>query len=138
MTVRPRAAITGLLTLAALATVPAGCGGKPAGRSAATPAPARWTPAAHVPAVLAPTGPRADGRFTVAADGHLSLLPAPPGAAGSPAPFARDAGGYATARGGEPYLVLSTGAAVTGAGCAFPADTVYAIEPAGTPGVISV
>src|SRR5690242_8154021 len=143
MTVRPRAAITGPLTVLSVLTVLtaalAACGGgKPAGRSVA-PAAARWTPAAHVPAVLDLTGPRADGRFTVAADGHLSLLAAPPGgAAGSPAPFARDAGGYATARGGEPYLVLSTGRAVPGAGCAFPADTVYAIEPSGTPGVISV
>jgi hypothetical protein len=137
MTVRSRAVITGLLAFA-LAAVAAGCGGGRSSSSGRSAAAVHWTLAVHVPAVIDLTGPRADGRFTVAADGHLSLLAAPPGQAGTATPFAREAGGYATARGGEPYLVLSNGKAVTGAGCAFPADTVYAIEPAGTPGVISV
>ncbi|MFL6077084.1 MAG: hypothetical protein ACJ73S_27130 [Mycobacteriales bacterium] len=136
MTVRSRAVVTGLLVLAA--AVPAGCGGGGRSSAPAHPVAAHWAPAVHVPAVIDLTGPRADGRFTVAAAGRLSLLAAPPGAAGGVTPFARDAGGYATARGGEPYLALSTGRAVPGAGCTFPADTVYAIEPAGTPGVIGV
>src|SRR3954466_6209052 len=113
MTVRSRAVITGLFALP-LAAVPAGCGGGRSSSAERSTVAVHWTPAVHVPAVIDLTGPRADGRFTVAADGHLSLLAAPPGQAGSAAPFARDAGGYATARGGEPYLVLSSGKAVTG------------------------
>src|SRR3954462_10841994 len=137
MTVRSRAVITGLFAFT-LAAVPAGCGGGRSPSAGGPPGAVHGPRPVPAPAVIDLTGPRADGRFTVAAGGHLSLLAAPPGQAGSAAPVARGAGGSATARGGEPYLVLSSGKAVTGAGCAFPADTVYAIEPAGTPGVISV
>src|SRR5439155_12045287 len=69
-----------------------------------------------------------------AADGRLALM-RPDGRA---VPFARDAGGYATKRGPEAYIALSPGQAVPGAGCRFPRDSVYALEPQGRRGVVAV
>jgi hypothetical protein len=99
-----------------------------------SPAPIRWAPFLHVPAIVDLSGPRGDGRLTLAAGGRLSLLR--PG--GQPEPFARGGGGYTTDPGPEPYLALSPGQQVTGAGCGFGRDTVYALQPTGTPGVISI
>jgi hypothetical protein len=124
-------------TLAVLGLWFAGCGGGSSTvdkRSTPPAPPARWEPFLHVPAVLDLTGPRSDGRLTVAADGRLALL----GTDGRPAEFARGGDGYATAPGPEPYIALSTGRAVADAGCSFEPDTIYAIEPGDNPGVIAV
>jgi hypothetical protein len=94
----------------------------------------RWVRFLHVRAVLDLTVPRSDGRLTVAANGRLSLL----GRGGRLVPFARGKRGYFSPPGPEPYITLATGHAVTGAGCAFPRDAVYAIEPTKSPGVIGV
>jgi hypothetical protein len=93
-----------------------------------------WVLGRHVPAVIDLTGPRGDGRPTVAAAGHLWLL----GSAGELAAFGGGEGGYATDPGPEPYIALSPGATVPEAGCAFERDDVYALEPGGTPGVVAV
>jgi hypothetical protein len=95
---------------------------------------AGWVLWRHVPAVVDLTGPRGDGRLTVAAAGHLWLL----GTAGEPAAFASGGDGYATDPAPEPYIALSTGATVAEAGCAFGRDEVYALEPGGNPGVVAV
>ena len=70
----------------------------------------------------------------LAADGRLALMR--PG--GRALPFARGAGGYVTKRGPEPYIALSPGQSVAGAGCRFPRDSVYALEPQGQRGVVAV
>jgi hypothetical protein len=102
-----------------------------AGRAAAVP---RWTPFAHVPAVVDLTGPRRDGSLTVAADGRLSLLHL----GSTPTPFARGPNGYVTARGPEPYIAASAGETPDGSGCSFAADDVYALEPKARPGVVQI
>jgi hypothetical protein len=134
--------VSGRLLAAALAstlgvTALAGCGGgsdaTPATTTSAVSA-ARWRPTLHVTRVVDLAGRRADGRFVVAANGRLDLWR--PGS--RPRPFARAPGGYATQPGPEPYIALSRGATVPGAGCRFPRDSVYALEPQGQPGVIAV
>jgi hypothetical protein len=116
-------------------TVLAGCGGSHAApRVTDAPSPAHWRQALHVTRVVDLTMPRADRRLVVAANGGLALLR--PG--GRPEPFARGSDGYATEVGPEPYIALSRGQAVPGAGCRFPPESVYAIEPQGRPGVIAV
>ncbi|HWC40027.1 MAG TPA: hypothetical protein VG476_15930, partial [Acidimicrobiales bacterium] len=80
------------------------------------------------------TGPRSDGQMVVAAMGRLSLL----SQGRSLSPFARGSDGYATAPGPEPYIALVPTAAVTGAGCSFNQDDVYALEPNAPSGVIRI
>jgi hypothetical protein len=94
----------------------------------------RWRPILHVTRVLDVSGPRADGRLVLAANGRLALLR--PGQ--SPSPFARGAHGYATQPGPEPYVAVSPGDAVASAGCRFQRDAVYALEPRRPAGVIAV
>jgi hypothetical protein len=84
--------------------------------------------------VLDVAGPRRDGRLVVATDGRLALLR--PGV--RPTPFARGAHGYSTKRGPEAYIALSAGRSVPGAGCRFPRDSVYALEPQGRRGVVVI
>jgi hypothetical protein len=134
-TMRPRrlipAAFAGALGLGALA----GCGGGHANAVATNAGVvAHWRPALHVTQVVDLTTERADGRLVVAANGRLALLRPGP----RPQSFARGRGGYKTRRGPEPYIALSPGNAVPGAGCRFPRDGVYALEPQGRPGVIAV
>lgn len=113
----------------------AACGGGDARRPATdTSAVPHWRPFLHVTRVVDITTPRADGRLVLAANGRLALLR--PGA--RPTAFARGTGGYATARRPEPYIARSPGQAVAGAGCRFPRDDVYALEPHGRTGVIAV
>jgi hypothetical protein len=122
------------LMLGSLLSV-AACGGK--GGSPAPPVPpaqVHWSAFLPVSAVVDLTGPRGDGRLTVAAGGHLSLLR--PG--GQPEPFARGGGGYATDPAPEPYLTLTGDAQLAGAGCGFHGDTVFAIEPTGRTGVLGI
>ena len=58
--------------------------------------------------------------------------------AGQLGPFARGSGGYTTAMGTEPYIAMPAGGRVTGLGCSFGKDAIYALEPNGSPGVISI
>jgi hypothetical protein len=116
-------------------TVLAGCGGSHgAPRATDAPSLAHWRQALDVTRVVDLTMPRADGRLVVAANGRLALLRA----GGRAQPFARGAGGYSTEVGPEPYIALSRGQVVPGAGCRFPRESVYAIEPQGRPGVIAI
>ncbi|MDP9259931.1 MAG: hypothetical protein M3Q31_25740 [Actinomycetota bacterium] len=81
-------------------------------------------------------GPRSDGRFVVAARGRLFLL-RPATSRLSPYPATGKA--YSASPKLEPYIaVAGSGQRVPAAGCGFPRDTVYAIEPAGKTGVLSV
>jgi hypothetical protein len=99
------------------------------------PAPsAAWAEFRHLPGVVDLAGPRSDGSFLVAAAGRLFVL----GRDGALSPFARGAGGYQTATGPEPYLVIVNGVPVRGDHCAFPRDAAFAIEPGTRPGVIMI
>ena len=124
-----------LLLIIGLGLWLAGCGGGPpaAARARAT-LPARWVRFRHVPGVVDLTGPRGDGRLTVAAAGRLFLL----STSRQPVPFARGSGGCTTAPGPEPYIAMPAGRRVTGLGCSFGKDATYALEPNGSPGVISI
>jgi len=113
----------------------AGCGGgQPAATRARATLPAHWVRFLHVPGVVDLTGPRGDGQLTVAAAGRLFLL----STSGQPVPFARGSGGYTTALGPEPYIAMPAGKPVTGLGCSFGKDAIYALEPNGSPGVITI
>src|SRR2546423_1873184 len=92
-----------LLLIIGLGLWLAGCGGGPpaVARARAT-LPARWVRFLHVPGVVDLTGPRGDGRLTVAAAGRLFLL----SLSGQPVPFARVSGRYTTAPGPEPYIAM--------------------------------
>ena len=120
------------LALGAAAITLAACGGGP-GRAGATPA-AAWTVYRHLPGVVDLAGPRADGSFLVAAAGRLFVLARD----GTLRPFARGAGGYLTATGTEPYLVLAGNDPVGGTRCSFGNDTAFALEPGARPGVVMI
>ena len=120
------------LALGAAAITLAACGGGP-GRAGATPA-AAWTVYRHLPGVVDLAGPRADGSFLVAAAGRLFVLARD----GTLRPFARGAGGYLTATGTEPYLVLASNDPVGGTRCSFGNDTAFALEPGARPGVVMI
>jgi len=114
----------------------AACGGgsHPRGASPSVAARVSWAPLLHLGAVLDVTAPRSDGRLTVSAGGHLWLWR--PGSV--PQPYAREADGYATNPAPEPYLALVSSNQATSAGCSFARDSVFALEPTGATGVISV
>ena len=120
------------LALGVAAITVAGCGGSP-GR-VGPPPPAAWVVVRHLPGVVDLAGPRSDGSFLVAAAGRLLVL----GRDGTLSPFARGAGGYLTATGTEPYLVLTSSDQVRGTRCSFGNDTAFAIEPGARPGVIMI
>jgi hypothetical protein len=120
------------LALGAAAITLAACGGGP-GRAGAPPA-AAWTVYRHLPGVVDLAGPRADGSFLVAAAGRLFVLVRD----GTLRPFARGAGGYLTATGTEPYLVLASNDPVGGTRCSFGNDTAFALEPGARPGVVMI
>ena len=119
------------LALGVAAVTVAGCGGS-VGRVG--PPPAAWVVFRHLPGVVDLAGPRTDGSFLVAAAGRLLVL----GRDGTLSPFARGAGGYLTATGTEPYLVLTSSDQVRGTRCSFGTDTAFAIEPGARPGVIMI
>jgi hypothetical protein len=93
-----------------------------------------WLSATHATQPVDVTAPRADGRLTLAADGHLFLLAPPAGLT----PFARGRGGYSTALGLEPYITATPSLSMPSAGCSFRRDDVYALQPGGRVGVIRV
>src|SRR5580704_17696947 len=96
--------------------------------------PAAWAGFRHLPGVIDLAGPRSDGSFLVAAARRLFIL----GRDGALSPFARGAGGYQTATGTEPYLVIVNGVSAQGDHCAFPEDAAFAIQPGTQPGVIMI
>ena len=120
------------LALGATAFMLVACGGSP-GR-AGTPPSVAWQVYRHLPGVVDLAGPRGDGSFLVAAAGRLFVL----GRDGMLSPFARGAGGYRTATGTEPYLVLASGDAVRGTSCSFGNGTAFALEPGAQPGVVMI
>ncbi len=78
-------------------------------------------------------GPRADGRFVVAARGKLFLMRPADGRL-SPYPAS-----YAASAKLEPYIALAGAQQrVPSASCTFPRDTVYAIVPAGRTAVVAI
>ncbi|MDQ6775173.1 MAG: hypothetical protein M3071_02900 [Actinomycetota bacterium] len=94
----------------------------------------RWTPASRIPRVLDLSGPRPDGSVVVETAGRLALL-APSGALRS---FAKASGGYLSPGGEEPYIAMSAGARVAGAGCTFGRDTIYALRLRTVNGVTAI
>ena len=116
----------------AAALILAACGGSP-GRAGAPPS-VVWLVYRHLPGVVDLAGPRGDGSFLVAAAGRLFVL----GRDGTLSPFARGAGGYRTATGTEPYLVLAGSDAVRGTSCSFGNGTAFALEPGPRPGVVMI
>jgi hypothetical protein len=120
------------LALGVAAITLTACGGSP-GRAGPPPS-AAWAVFRHLPGVVDLAGPRGDGSFLVAAAGPLFVL----GGDGTPSAFARGAGGYLTAMGTEPYLVLTSSVPVPGNHCSFGKNTAFAIEPGKRPGVIMI
>ena len=110
----------------------AACGSSPA-RAGAPPS-AVWLVYRHLPGVVDLAGPRGDGSFLVAAAGRLFVLEPD----GMLSPFARGTGGYLTATGTEPYLVLAGGDAVRGTQCSFENGTAFALEPGARPGIVMI
>jgi len=125
-----------VVAAAGAATVLAACGSESSRRITAVSAVhrARWTPFVRVRRVLDLTQPAADGTILVAADRRLELL----GPSRAVAPFARGGGGYASPGGEEPYIALSAGQNVLGAGCRFPRDTLYVLRLQKGAGVTAV
>src|SRR6202023_2169446 len=125
------------MTALAAALALAACGGP---HTAPVPGPALPAPSAawavfrHLRGVVDLAGPRSDGSFLWAAAGGLLVL----GRDGTLSPFARGAGGYLTATGTEPYLVLTSSEPVRGTRCSFGNDTAFAIAPGARPGVIRI
>ena len=120
------------LALGAAAVMLVACGGSPS--RAGAPPPVAWLVYRHLPGVVDLAGPRGDGSFLVAAAGRLFVL----GRDGMLSPFARGAGGYLTAAGTEPYLVLAGSGAVEGTRCSFGNGTAFALEPGARPGVVMI
>jgi hypothetical protein len=123
-----------ILALGAAAITLAACGGSAGQTVARPPVPVAWLVYRHVPGVVDLAGPRGDGSFLVAAAGRLFVL----GPDGTLSAFARGAGGYLTAMGTEPYLVLTSSDAVGGTRCSFGNGTAFALEPGARPGVIMI
>src|SRR5579864_4522456 len=125
------------MTALAAALALAACGSH---RTATIPGPtgpapaAAWAEYRHLPGVVDLAGPRRDGSFLVAAAGRLFVL----GRDGMLSPFARGAGGYLTATGTEPYLVLAGSGAARGTSCSFGNGTAFALEPGARPGVVMI
>ena len=123
-----------LLLIIGLGLWLAGCGGGPtAAGGARTTLPARWVRFLQFRASSTSPARGAMG----------SSRSRPPAAvllsrAGQLVPFARGSGGYTTALGTEPYIAMPTGGRVAGLGCSFGKDAIYALEPSGSPGVISI
>jgi hypothetical protein len=84
-----------------------------------------------MPGAVDVAGPRADGRFVVAASQRGLFLMRKNGTTTSFAP------GY-KAPIGEPYISLTQARRVPGAGCSFRRDDVYALDPTATPGVVKI
>jgi hypothetical protein len=128
------AAATALAAVAAAMLASCGSATTSVSGSALPARSAPWAEFRHLPGVVDLAGPRGDGSFLVAAAGRLFILDRD----GSLRPFARGAGGYQTATGTEPYLVVVTGAFGRGTHCPVPRDTAFAIAPGKHPDVITI
>lgn len=127
-----------LIVLALMATLclTTACGGSAATRTVAASAraaagPGRlavWTHGRHVQDILDLAGPRVRGAFAIAAAGRLGTL----GAGGGVRAFAP---AYVASPGLEPYIVMSSGQRVPGAGCSFRRGSIYALRLSGGDGV---
>jgi hypothetical protein len=122
--------------VAALSSTLVACGSSASHRITAvsSASPAHWTAAVPIRRVLDLSIPRTDGTIVVAAEKRLALLPA----SGALQPFARGQAGYLSPGGEEPYVALSTGERVRGAGCTFPRQSLYVLrlqKPAGVTAV---
>src|SRR5205807_10460143 len=124
------------LSVAALSTTLAACDSTANERITAVSAPslARWTAALPIGRVLDLSSPRRDGAMVVIAAGHLVLL-LPSGVVRQ---FTADRAGYVNPGGEEPYIALSTGERVAGAGCTFPKQALYVLRLRKGPGVTAV
>ena len=118
------------LTACASAATPAGPPASPAGPAL----PAHWVRFRHVDGAVDLAGPRADGSFVLAAAGRLVTM----SRASALRPFARGPGGYSTAIGPEPYLTMAGNDRVAGTRCSFPSGAIFALQPAGRPGVTEI
>jgi hypothetical protein len=85
---------------------------------------ARWRAAVAVRGVLDLSVPRADGKIVVASAGHLLLFSRSGALQALPASRA----GYVSPGGDEPYIALSSGERVPGAGCRFAPQAVYVLR----------
>jgi hypothetical protein len=132
--IRPSRSMVWLVAAFALAL--AGCGGSASGRITAPSAGtlARWNAFAHVPGVVDLSNRRHDGTISVAAAGRLALLRR----GATVQPFASGPSGYSSPAGEEPYIALSTGRKLPGAGCSFGADVLYVLRLGNAPGVTAV
>ncbi|HEX6116640.1 MAG TPA: hypothetical protein VFY99_06030 [Solirubrobacterales bacterium] len=92
-----------------------------------------WQKLVRVDGAVDLAGPRADGRFALAAGGRLFTL-APDGT--GPEPFARGRRGYRSAA-GEPYIAYGPASATYEEGCPF-SDSLFALEPRDEPGLVRI
>src|SRR5690242_4882129 len=90
---------------------------------AASAAPA-WEQWQQVKGIVDIDGPRSDGAMVVAGSASLFLLDT----AGTLTPFATGPGGYHEVRTGQPYIAVSRGEAVSGAGCSFTRDETFILR----------
>ena len=101
--------------------------------ASATPGAGKWRVVAKAPGIVDVVGPRTDGRLVLSTHGGLFVMRPP----GRPCPM--PAGPRATrVRPGEPYLTLGSGRRVSGAGCAFRRDVIFALDPGATPGIVRI
>jgi hypothetical protein len=119
--------------VAALTLAACGNGAGQAGDAGTSP-PAAWAVFRHLPGVVDLAGPSADGSYVVAASGRLLILARD----GTLSSFARGAGGYQTAMGTEPYLVLTSSYPGQQNHCPFGTHSIFALEPATRPGIIMI
>ncbi len=91
----------------------------------------RWQQWIHLTGALDMVGPRSDGRLLAAANGQLQLV-ARDGSFGVYSP------GYHVDAGGEAYIAVSPGLAMTAPTCTFPVDNTYALKLQAPVGVVVV
>jgi hypothetical protein len=92
---------------------------------------AAWHGDGHVRGVVDLSSPRVDGSVLVAAAGRL-LVRSPDGGVRAFAPA------YSAPPGLEPYIVLSSGLRVAGAGCRFAPHALHALRLAGGDGITEI
>ena len=113
-----RAFLRAVVSVAAAATV---VSGGFVWASSSPKAAAVWETSIHFPGVLDLAGPRTDGRYVAAAHGRLKLL-ATDGVVTDLAPA------YSVPPNPESYISMSPGFSVTGTGCEFPPDLLFALD----------
>jgi hypothetical protein len=142
MSVRRAVALVAVLAVCLIA---AGCGGSAqkspqrhhAAAGVVSPAasdrasPITWTGIRRVAGIVDLAGPTPAGAITAAAHGRLEILPAN----GMPLAFAP---AYSANPLLEPYIALSSGQGVTGAGCSWPAGYVYALRLTAGHGITAI